>query len=134
MGRDFRKLLAWQKTDILACEIYHITRGFPPEELYGGLASELRSAALGAVARIAEGAGRRSQEAFVCCLLDAQAELTATDYYLSLALRLGYLDAPLYAKLQELRADAAGLLYGFTIAVEETGREERWPPERAEAS
>ena len=123
MARDFRKILAWQKADGLAFEVYHVTREFPSEELYGGLATQLRAATVAAAVEIADGSARRGEAAFVRSLQQAQSALTAVDYYLSLAQRLGFLDELDYNRLQELRGEAAGLLYGFTSALEQRVRE-----------
>lgn len=32
MGRDFRKIIAWQKADNLVIEVYRLTKGFPKGE------------------------------------------------------------------------------------------------------
>lgn len=46
MGRDFRKILAWEKADDLVVEVYHATaRFFPREERYG-LTAQIREAAV----------------------------------------------------------------------------------------
>lgn len=53
--KPHRNLTAWQKAMDLVVEIYHTTRKFPKEEMYG-LTSQLRRAAVSVPSNIAEGA------------------------------------------------------------------------------
>ena len=72
MARDFRKIIAWQKADDLAFEIYKVTsKFFPPEEKYG-LTAQTRSAAFSAPANIAVGAGRKTLKDFTRLLYNAR--------------------------------------------------------------
>jgi four helix bundle protein len=47
-------LLVWQRAIQLAVAIYHLTKDFPREELYG-LTSQIRRAAVSIPSNIAEG-------------------------------------------------------------------------------
>lgn len=127
MSRDYRKIIAWQRADMFACEVYAATADFPAEELQTGLGRELRAAAVAAAATIVEGAARRGQEPFLAALRDAQATLSRADYYLGLAGQLGYLDPEAGARLQELRGEASGLLYGFCAYIQRGGPREAVP-------
>ncbi|HHH41874.1 MAG TPA: four helix bundle protein [Chloroflexi bacterium] len=113
MARDFRGILAWQKADDLAVEIYRATgRCFPREERYA-LTSQIRSAAVSVAANIAEGSGRRTLKDFRSFLYKAQGSLSEVEYYLHLARRLDYLDKDDYARLEAQRAEVGRLLAGF---------------------
>ncbi|MBX3004123.1 MAG: four helix bundle protein, partial [Anaerolineales bacterium] len=57
--KDFRKLQVWEKSHLLALQIYKATTQFPNSELYG-LTSQLRRAAISVPSNIAEGVGRGS--------------------------------------------------------------------------
>jgi len=58
--RDYRKIVAWQKTHKLVLHIYAITEKFPKCELFG-LISQLRRASVSIPANIAEGYGRTTE-------------------------------------------------------------------------
>lgn len=61
MGKDYKKLLAWQKTDELVMKIYRMTKKFPHEETYG-VTSQLRRAVLSISTNIAKGMARKTQK------------------------------------------------------------------------
>ena len=68
MARDHRKLRVFQMADVLAHDIYRITRAFPPEERYE-LTRQLRRAALSVPTNLVEGCARSSQKAY-CSFCD----------------------------------------------------------------
>ena len=72
--RDYTKIEAWKLADDLVVAIYHSTRSFPREELYG-LTSQLRRAACSVPANIVEGAGREAKRDYVHFLYIARASL-----------------------------------------------------------
>jgi four helix bundle protein len=61
--QDFRQLTVWQKAHRLTLSVYRASRPFPKEEMFG-LTSQLRRAAAGIGANIAEGCGRGSDADF----------------------------------------------------------------------
>ena len=88
--RKYRNLRVWQRADELAVDIYHVTRDFPREELYG-ITSQLRRAAVSVPTNISEGAGRESNPDYLRFLIIARGSLTETEYLVHLSRRLGYL-------------------------------------------
>ena len=70
--------------------IYHETRGFPREELYG-LTSQLRRGSTSVASNIAEGCGRGSDADFGRCLQIALGSASEVEYQLLLAHDLGLL-------------------------------------------
>jgi four helix bundle protein len=119
MGRDFRKILAWEKADDLVVEVYHATaRFFPREERYG-LTAQIREAAVSVASNIAEGSGHRTLKGFRNFLYNAQGSLSEVEYYLHVAHRLGYLDDANYARLAAQRAEAGRVLAGFIASIEQ---------------
>ena len=117
MGRDFKKILAWKLADDLAVHVYEATRDFPAFELYG-LVNQLRRAAVSVPANIAEGASRKNRREFLQFLYIAKSSLAEVDYCLHLALRLGYLGADLYEKMDAAKEEVARVLRGLMKAVE----------------
>ena len=56
---SFENLLVWQKSRVLAKEIYKLTATFPKEELFG-ITSQMRRCCVSIASNIAEGSGRNS--------------------------------------------------------------------------
>lgn len=108
----YRRLVAWQKADELAFQVYKATAAFPREEIYG-LTSQLRRAVLSVPANIAEGYGRRGRKELKQFLRIALGSLSEVEYFLSFALRLGYLAQEGFDQLEALRADTGRLLWRF---------------------
>lgn len=89
--RDHRRLKAFQLADTLALAIYAATKSFPREELFG-LVSQLRRAAVSIAANIVEGCARQTQREYERFLDISLSSSRETEYLLSLAARLNYLD------------------------------------------
>lgn len=58
---SFEKLLVWQKSRILASDIYRMTSSFPKEELFG-MTSQMRRCAISIPSNLAEGSSRRTNK------------------------------------------------------------------------
>ena len=58
---SFENLLVWQKSRILAKEIYMITSAFPKEELFG-MTSQMRRCSISIPSNLAEGSSRRTSK------------------------------------------------------------------------
>ena len=56
---SFEKLLVWQKSRMLAKEIYKISSKFPKEEVFG-ITSQMRRCCISISSNLAEGSGRNS--------------------------------------------------------------------------
>ena len=113
MARNFKSIIAWQKADDLAVEIYQETgKSFPSDERFG-LTSQIRRAAVSVPANIAEGSGRETLKDFVRFLHNAQGSLSEVEYYLHLAYRLSYFEEDAFTNLENQRAEVGRLLNGF---------------------
>ena len=88
--RDPHKLKAFELADKLAVQVYHETRPFPKEELFG-LVSQMRRAAVSVPSNIAEGCGRSSEKEYLHFLSIAYGSLKELEYQISLARKLGFL-------------------------------------------
>lgn len=115
--RDYTKIGAWQLADDLTVAIYGSTRAFPREEVYG-LTSQIRRAAYSVPANIAEGSARETQRDYLHFLYIARASLTETQYFVHLAGRLGYLNAPDREQLVCQTKQTFACLHGLIEAVE----------------
>ena len=87
--RDHHKLKAFELADHAALKVYHITRAFPKDEVYG-LSSQMRRAAISVPSNIVEGCARTTQQEYLRFLDIAFGSLRELIYQLSLAQRLAY--------------------------------------------
>jgi four helix bundle protein len=86
---SYRDLLVWQKSMVLAKQIYLMTRAFPDDERFG-LITQMRRAAVSVPSNIAEGQARKGRREFVQFLSHAEGSLAELDTQLKLADDLGY--------------------------------------------
>jgi len=99
--QDFRELKVWWKSHQLVLNIYKATAVFPKSEMYG-MASQIRRAASSIPANIAEGCGRSGNAELVRFLQISMGSAGELEYFLVLALDVGYLDK---AAHQHLNSD-----------------------------
>jgi four helix bundle protein len=107
--RDHRKLHAFELADSLALAVYSATRTFPKDEQFG-LTSQLRRAAVSIASNIVEGCARESPSDYIRFLDIAFASAREVKYQLSLASRLGYLEAETAAKIMQKADETAKVL------------------------
>jgi four helix bundle protein len=62
--KSYQQLTVWQKAFKLALEVFHLTKLFPKEELYG-LVSQMRRSAFAIPTNIAEGYMRRHRAEYI---------------------------------------------------------------------
>jgi four helix bundle protein len=119
--REYKKIVAWQLAHELTLGVYQASQRFPSEERFG-LTSQVRRAAYGTPANIAEGSGRETKRDFLRFLYIAIASLKETEYFLLLANDLKLLDDDEFSRLTELTNRTFGTLQGLIRAVrKETG-------------
>ena len=111
---NFRELVAWQKSMVLAEEIYKMTARYPVEERYG-LTSQIRRAAVSIPSNIAEGQGRKSGDhEFIRYLHIALGSLCELETQLELSTRLKLLGTD-QAKTLRASSDEVGRLLNGLI-------------------
>jgi four helix bundle protein len=89
--QNFRDLKVWAKAHSVALSVYATSRSFPVTERYG-LTAQMRRAAASVPANIAEGCGRSSAADFARFLYIAMGSASELEYFLILALDLGFLE------------------------------------------
>ena len=120
--RDYTKINAWRLADDFTVAVYHQTRSFPKEEVYG-LTSQLRRSAYSVPANIAEGSGRESKKDYLHFLYIARGSLAEARYFLHLARRLDYLGESEAKSLDKQGSETFACLHGLIRAVEkESGK------------
>lgn len=85
---DYRDLVLWNRALDLTQRVYHDTRSFPSDELYG-LRAQIRRAAVSIPSNIAEGAARRTTREFISFLHIARGSLAELQTQMLLTQRLG---------------------------------------------
>ncbi len=111
-GQSFRKLLAWQKADDLAAEIFRLTESeMDPRQRW--LSLQLVRAAFSVTASISEGYGRSSLADYARFLEVAGASLNEVENALHFIRRNGVLAPESLAAAEELRRATGNLLFGL---------------------
>jgi four helix bundle protein len=110
--KDFREIVAWQRSHALTLEIYRLTAKFPKEEVFS-LTNQMRRAASSIPANISEGCGRDGDpelKRFMNIALGSACEL---DYFILLAGDLGYIQSKDQTKLAAEILEIRRMLGGF---------------------
>ncbi|MFA5358425.1 MAG: four helix bundle protein [Patescibacteria group bacterium] len=115
--KSFTDLIAWQKSRVLAKEIYQTTESFPSKEVYG-LTNQIRRAAISVVSNIAEGFSRRSKAEKSQFYSISKGSLTELQAQLIVASDIGYLKIDIYQKLSVMTDDCSRLLTGLLRSTE----------------
>jgi four helix bundle protein len=82
--KDYKDLLVWQKSLLLAKQIYVLTKHFPSEEKFG-LVSQMRRASVSVPSNIAEGQARNTTGEFVQFISHAEGSLAELDTQIRLS-------------------------------------------------
>lgn len=111
--KDFRKLKVWGRAHQVMLALYHATKAFPGDELYG-LRTQIRRSASSIGANLAEGCGRNGDREFGRFLSIALGSASELEYHLILAMDLGYLGGTTGVELSrevvEVKRMISGLL------------------------
>lgn len=86
-GSAFRQLIVWQKSMLLAYDVYQATKRLPKDELFG-MISQLRRCAVSIPSNIAEGSKRGTKKDFAHFLRIANGSAAELETQLLLADKL----------------------------------------------
>jgi four helix bundle protein len=115
-ARNFKDLIAWQKSMDLAVRVYGLTRKFPREEIYG-LTSQVRRAVVSLSSNIAEGQGRGIGAEFAHHLRISYGSLQETESQLLLSERLTFAEHGEVDDICNDAAEVARLLNGLMNSI-----------------
>jgi four helix bundle protein len=110
---SFEDVEIWQKAHSFVLSVYHLTEGFPRQELFG-LTSQLRRAAVSIPANFAEGFKKVGKADKLRFFNIAQGSLEECRYYLILARDLEYGDVK---ELQTQAVTIGKMLNSYMSAV-----------------
>jgi len=110
--QNFMDLQVWEKSHLLAVDIYSLTKSFPKEELYG-LTSQIRRSAYSIPANIAEGCGRNSKADFARFLSISFGSACELEYFLILVKDLNFINENDYQKINQSVIEVKRMLSSF---------------------
>lgn len=112
----YKKLIAWQKADLLAHSVYDISLSFPKEEQFG-LTSQLKRAILSVPLNIVEGYGRNGKKEFARFLLISLGSLAESGYILEFAYKREFINELDFEKVISLKEEVAQLCWKLYTSV-----------------
>ena len=98
--QTFRDLIVWRKAMKLVRCVYHETKGFPKEEMFG-LTAQMRRSAVSIPSNIAEGYGRGSTQDYIRFLNVARGSLYELQTQIEISRDLTYLDTEIFNELND---------------------------------
>lgn len=109
--KNYRDLIAWQKSMLLIKEVYEVAKLFPKDEQYA-LTSQIRRAVVSVASNIAEGSSRKSTQEFIRFLNITYGSLAEVGTQLEIAIMLGYIkDAEeTFLLIDEIEKIVSGLI------------------------
>lgn len=110
--KSYKKLMMWEKSNLLVLEVYRVTNGYPRSEVYG-LTSQLRRACLSVVLNIVEGYARSSSKEFGRFLNISFGSLAEVEYLLELSVKLGYISEEAYTEMEEIRMECGKMIWSY---------------------
>jgi four helix bundle protein len=114
--RDPSKLTAFKLADELALATYRLTAKMPPVERFG-LTMQMRKAAASVPSNIVEGCARHTEADYLRFLDIAYGSARELQYQISLAARLGLLDAPASDALAKMATETSKVINGLIRAI-----------------
>jgi len=118
MPRDYRRLRVFELADRLVLETYRVSGGFPNAERYG-LQAQIRRAAISVAANIVEGSARQTTREWLNFLNIAAGSATEAYYLADVARRLGFIQEPETAALEQGYSELAASLRAMSRALRE---------------
>jgi len=115
--KNYKDLLAYQKSYKVALLVYQVTSGFPSSEMYG-LVSQMRRAAVSIPSNISEGYRRGSQKEYAQFLKISLGSNSELETQLSLSKDLGFINEDEFKKVYEMNEEVGRLLSSYISKLE----------------
>lgn len=107
---NYKELIVWKKSILLAEIVYKFTASFPNEERYG-LTSQMRRSAVSVASNIAEGAGRNSNKEFKNFLGIANGSLNELNAQFEISKRLNLINENSFDEVSVLSDEVQKMIY-----------------------
>jgi four helix bundle protein len=114
--RDYRDLIAWQRSLDLIEEVYRLTQSFPRSEQFG-LTSQMRRASVSVSSNLAEGSGRATTLDLLNFLSHSRGSVKETESLVFVSERLRFATAGECQRALELTDEVARLVSGLRSSV-----------------
>jgi four helix bundle protein len=111
---DYKDLVLYQKSFLLAMEIFAVTKQFPKEETYSLTDQIRRSSRSTNICTVEAYRKRKYPNHFISKLTDVDMENSETQGWLNFAKECGYINNQVYTNLYEL-SDEVGRLVQYMI-------------------
>jgi four helix bundle protein len=112
MVKDYKDLIAWQKSMDLVTEVYNLVKQFPKEETYV-LSDQIRRAAVSIPSNIAEGHSRNYDKELIQFLYIAKGSKAELDTQIQIAINLGFVTPEETANAIRLSKETGQLINAF---------------------
>ncbi len=109
---NYKELSVWNKSVVLATDVYKLSSRFPKSEQYG-LTSQIRRSAVSISSNIAEGAGRSTNKDFARFLHIANGSSYELETQLIISKNLQYLNQSDFKSLHDSLIEIQKMLYTF---------------------
>ncbi|MEO1051592.1 MAG: four helix bundle protein [Bacteroidota bacterium] len=106
----YEDLKVWQRSVLLATEVYQATKDFPEEEKFG-LTSQIKRSVVSIASNIAEGAGRSYSKEFGQFLSIANGSCCELNTQLTIAKNLSFLVESSFSLLREKITEIQKMIY-----------------------
>lgn len=110
--QNYRNLIAWQKSHLLAVRVHRLTQSWSRYES-AGLIGQMRRAALSVPSNLAEGAGRNGDKDFAKFVQIAIGSTTELEYQLDFAAETGIGANKEVREVQNQIVEVRRILYGL---------------------
>lgn len=116
---DYRDLVVWQKSMLLAKKVYQLISLLPSDEKYA-LADQMKRAAISIPSNIAEGEARKSKREFIQFLSFANGSRAELETQLLLCCEIGYLNRHQIEELMMMCEEISKMIYALVKKLRNT--------------
>nr|WP_302831409.1 four helix bundle protein [uncultured Bacteroides sp.] len=106
---NYKDLLAWQKSIVLAKTVYRLTADYPSDERFG-LVNQMRRCSVSIPSNIAEGYGRGTDNDLVHFLYISLGSSNELDTQLTISFELSFIDKEKYKEVEQLNHEINKML------------------------
>lgn len=111
--KSYKELIVWQKSILLAKEVYLLTENFPKSEIYG-ITSQIRRSAISIPSNIAEGSGRKSTKEYAQFFSIAYGSALELETQLIISKDLNLSEPSTFLKTEQLLIEVLKMLNSMT--------------------